>query len=95
MEALSRRMDELYGTAIEPVVRRVGEIQCIGFYGSVPEDSYLPDGEKLLPQAIALMSEMLLAPNTRGGLLLPAYVDSEKEKLLERLQPLHRGNVLL
>ena len=86
MEALSRRMDELYGTAIEPVVRRVGEIQCIGFYGNVPEDSYLPDGEKLLPQAIALMSEMLLAPNTRGGLLLPAYVDSEKEKLLERLR---------
>lgn len=86
MEALSRRMDELYGTAIEPVVRRVGEIQCIGFYGSFPEEDYLPAGEKLLPSAVGLMVELLLSPNTRGGLLLPQYVDSEKEKLLERLR---------
>ena len=71
MEALSRRMDELYGTAIEPVVRRIGEIQCIGFYGSVPEEAYLPSGEKLLPQAIGLLA---------------AYVDSEKEKLLQRIR---------
>jgi predicted Zn-dependent peptidase len=86
MEALSRRLDELYGTAIEPVVRRVGEIQCIGFYGSFPEDDYLPQGEKLLPSAIGLMTDLLLAPNTRGGLFLPQYVDSEKEKLLERIR---------
>ena len=36
MEALSARMDELYGAIIEPVVRRVGEIQCLGFYASLP-----------------------------------------------------------
>ena len=29
MEALSARMDELYGAAVEPVVRRIGEIQCL------------------------------------------------------------------
>ena len=29
---------------------------------------------------------MLLAPNTRGGLFLPAYVESEKEKLLELIR---------
>ena len=92
MEALSRRMDELYGTAIEPVVRRIGEIQCIGFYGSVPEEAYLPSGEKLLPQAIGLMAEMLLAPNPRGGLLLAAYVDSEKEKRLQRRRSRSRIN---
>ena len=86
MEALSRRMDQLYGTAIEPAVRRVGEIQCIGFYGSFPEDSYLPEGEQLLGSAVGLMADMLLSPKTRGGLLLPQYVDSEKEKLLERLR---------
>lgn len=83
MEQLSRRMDELYGTAIEPVVRRIGEIQCFGFFASVPETEYLPEGEKLLGEVTSLMAEMLLSPNTRGGLLLPQYVDSEKEKLLE------------
>lgn len=46
MEQLSRRMDELYGAAVEPVVRRIGEIQCIGFYGSFPEPDYLPGARR-------------------------------------------------
>ena len=82
MEQLSRRMDELYGAAVEPVVRRIGEIQCIGFYGSFPEPDYLPGGEALLGDTCALMAQLLLDPATRGGLLLPQYVDSEREKLL-------------
>lgn len=83
MEQLSRRMDELYGAAVEPVVRRIGEIQCIGFYGSFPEPEYLPGGEALLGDTCALMAQLLLDPVTRGGLLLPQYVDSEREKLLD------------
>ncbi len=83
MEQLSRRMDELYGAAVEPVVRRIGEIQCIGFYGSFPEPDYLPGGEALLGDTCALMAQLLLDPATRGGLLLPQYVDSERKKLLD------------
>ena len=83
MEQLSRRMDELYGAGVEPVVRRIGEIQCIGFYGSFPEPDYLPGGEALLGDTCALMAQLLLDPVTRGGLLLPQYVDSEREKLLD------------
>ena len=83
MEQLSRRMDELYGAAVEPVVRRIGEIQCIGFYGSFPEPDYLHGGEALLGDTCALMAQLLLDPVTRGGLLLPQYVDSEREKLLD------------
>lgn len=86
MEALSRKLNELYGTAIEPVVRRIGEIQCIGFYGSFPESEFLPGNADLLTEVAALMGELLLSPNTRGGLLLPAYVDSEREKLLDMIR---------
>ena len=86
MEQLSRRMDELYGTAIEPVVRRIGEIHCIGFYGSFPEPDYLPGGEALLGQVSELMAQLLLSPATRGGLLLPQYVESERDKLLELIR---------
>ena len=83
MEQLAARLDELYGAAIEPVVRRIGEIHCIGFFASFAESAYLPGGEDLLEPVSSLMAEMLLAPNTRGGLLLPGYVDSEREKLLD------------
>lgn len=83
MRALADRLDELYGTVIEPVVRRVGEIQCIGFFASLPETRFIPNGAGILTDAASLMADMLLNPHTRGGLLLPKYVDSEREKLLE------------
>ena len=86
MEAISARLDTLYGTAIEPVVRRVGEIQCLGFFASIPEEDYLPGAKGVLRKATELMGELLLSPATRGGLLLPRYVDSEKEKMLEAIR---------
>ncbi|MBR0040807.1 MAG: insulinase family protein [Oscillospiraceae bacterium] len=86
MEAVSRRLDELYGTAIEPVVRRIGEIQCVGFFASIPEEEFLPAGAETLRGACEMLGQLLLAPNTRGGLLLPQYVDSERDKLLEAIR---------
>ena len=83
METLSTRMEELYGTVIEPIIRRIGEIQCCGFYASFPEDAFLPRGEGVLKDTLALTLDLLLSPVTRGGLLLPAYVESEREKLLD------------
>lgn len=86
MEAISARLDELYGVAIEPAVRRIGEIQCIGFYASLPEGDFLPGGQDVLHDTAALLGELLLSPATRGGLLLPRYVDSEREKMLELIR---------
>ena len=86
MEALSARMDELYGAAVEPVVRRIGEIQCLGFYASIPEGDFLPGGKAVLHEVCELLGSLLLSPATRGGLLLPQYVESEKEKLLEAIR---------
>ncbi len=86
MEAISQRLDELYGSAIEPVVRRIGEIQCIGFYASIPEEDYLPAGESVLQGAAELMGQLLLKPAGKGKLLREDYVESEKEKLLELIR---------
>ena len=83
MQSLSERQEELYGTVIEPVVRRIGEIHCCGFFAGFPEDVYLPGDESVLTEAIGLTLNLLLDPVTRGGLLLPDYVDSEREKLLD------------
>lgn len=83
MDALAARLDDLYGTAIEPSIRRIGEIQCVGFFASFPESRYLPEKTDIMAETAQLLAELLLTPNTRGGLLLPDYVESEKEKLLE------------
>lgn len=86
MEAISARLSELYGTAIEPALRLIGEIQCVGFYASMPESVFLPGKEDLLRDTAELMGQFLLSPVTKGGLFLPEYVDSEKEKMLEAIR---------
>lgn len=86
MESIAAALDELYGASLIPAVRRLGEIQAVGFLASFAGDDYLPVREKLLKKTASLTGEMLLSPNTRGGLFLPAYVDSEKQKLLEKIR---------
>ena len=85
-EALRARMDELHGVTVEPVVRRFGEIQSIGFLAGIPESASLPGKEDVLRPACELLGELLLHPATRGGLLLPRYVDEERARLTETLE---------
>ena len=44
MESLSAALDELYGGAIEPAVRKKGETQCVGFVASFLDDAYTLKG---------------------------------------------------
>ena len=78
-DALAARLEALHDARLEPSVSKQGEIQCLGFEAKFGRD------EDLEPMA-ELLGELLLAPNTRGGLLLPRYVDSEKQHLLEKVR---------
>ena len=86
MEKISNRLDELYYSTLDPIVRRIGEIQCVGLLASYPEDNYLPEGETVAKDAIGLMCEMLINPLTRGGLLMRSYVESERDKLADTIR---------
>ena len=88
MRAFSARLDGLYGAAVEPSVRKLGEIQAVGFLASAAEDRFLPGDQGVLEDVIALLAELWLSPNTRGGLFLPDYVDGERQKLTERMDAL-------
>ena len=82
MAALGARLDELGGARLEPTVRKLGEIQAVGLAADFVEMG----NDTALEDMAALLGEVLLAPNTRGGLLLPRYVESEREKLLEDIR---------
>lgn len=86
MEQISACLDNMYGAAIEPVVRRIGEIQCLGFFASIPEREFLPGNFDALSSCASLMAEILLTPNTRGGLFLEQYVESEKENMIDMIR---------
>ncbi len=83
MTALSARLDELFGAQIECSVRKLGQIQGIGFIADFVENVSLQAGSSLAGEIIALLGEMFLQPVTRGGLLMPEYVNCEQEKLLQ------------
>lgn len=86
METLSAALDELYGGAIEPLVRKKGETQCVGFVASFLDDAYALEGESILEPAAALLGELLLSPRTVGEGFLPDYVRQEQSNLIDRIR---------
>ena len=86
MAGLVRRLETLYGASAVPLGIRVGEVRVSGFCSSFPDGRYIPGGGSELGDIAALLGELMLAPNTRGGLLLPDYVNSEKTKLAEQIR---------
>ena len=86
LDAISAACDELYGAKLLPVVRKKGEMLCVGLYAGFLAEPFVPDGENLLEPVTRLLGEMLLSPSTKGGLLRRDYVESEKEKLLDDIR---------
>lgn len=86
MESLSAALDELYGGAIEPVVRKKGETQCVGFLASFLDNAYALNGEDILVGAAELLGELLLKPLTQEGVFDPDYVAGEKANLIDELR---------
>ena len=86
MESLSAALDELYGGAVEPVVRKKGETQCVGFVASFLDDAYTLGGEPIVESAAALLGELLLNPYTQDGVFCPDYTAGEKANLLDRIR---------
>lgn len=86
LSSISAALDQLYGGSIEPMVRKKGDAQALGFTGSFLDDAYSLDGTTVLDQAAALMGELLLRPYTREGAFCPDYTRQEKDNLLDRIR---------
>ena len=86
MESLSAALDQLYGGAVEPVVRKKGETQCIGFVASFLDDAYALQGEDILTGAAELLGEVLLNPCTQDGVFRTDYVEGERAYLIDRIR---------
>ncbi len=88
IDIIDRTADLLYGAEISPMVGSEGEWQVIGFSASFLADRMAPDGCAILAGVLDLLASLLLKPLQEDGHLLSAYVDSEKEKLCDRLRSL-------
>ena len=86
MESLSAALDELYGGAVEPMVRKRGETQCVGLVAGFLDDKYALDGKPILEPAAALLGEILLHPCTQDGVFSPEYTAGERSNLIDRIR---------
>ena len=86
MERITSALDDLYGARIEPLVRKKGELHCIGFYSDFPDDSYIPGGGSVLEKTASFAGGMLLSPVMSGGLLRQDYIDGEKKNLIDDIR---------
>ena len=86
MEAVSARLDELYGARLEPTVRKIGESHVVGLAASCVDDRFLSGEERLLEPLADLMGEMLLRPTQEDGGFVESYVDSERNNLVDLIE---------
>lgn len=88
MRAITERLDTLYGAAISPMVRRIGDYQTTGFACAVLDDRFAPAHESLLAELFALVRALLREPCMQGETLREDYVASEKTNLIAAIDDL-------
>lgn len=86
MGEVSARLEELYGGAIEPMVGKKGETQCLGLVGSFLDDAYALEGEPVLEPAAQLLTGLLLEPVEEQGAFKGDYVAGERENLIQAIR---------
>lgn len=86
MRQISQALDSMYGAGLGPLVRKSGQIQTTGFYLSFLEERFALDGGKVLRPLLELLRSVLLEPVTAGGAFLSAYVEGEKQNLINTIE---------
>ena len=86
LRSITQRLDELYGAAVSPLVRRVGDYQTTGLFCGFMDDRFALPGDRVLAPMIAFLEELLLdSPLEKGG-FLESFVESEKRNLIATIE---------
>ena len=89
LTAVSTALEELYGAEIGNLIRRKGEVQCIGLFADCLCDEAV--GEPIFAQTVAMAAELLLDPVTDGGVFREDYIAQEKENLIRSIRARMNG----
>ena len=86
LRQITLHLDTLYGASTGALVRKVGDLQTIGIYGSFLDDRYALEGGNILESMIEFMGQLLLEPLLVEGSFCPDFVESEKRNLILAIQ---------
>ena len=86
LRAITAQLDMLYGAAVGPIVRRIGDYQTVGLYCGFMEDRFALPGDQILGPMIDFVREVLLNCAVENGHFLPEIVESEKKNLIATIE---------
>lgn len=86
LRSITQHLDELYGAAVSPLVRRVGDYQTTGIYCGFMDDRFALAGDHVLASMVSFLEELLMDSPLEEGGFLPAFVDSEKKNLISTIE---------
>ena len=85
LRAVTARLDMLYGAAVSPLVRRVGDYQTTGLYCGFMDDRFALPGDQVLGPMVDFLEELLLDSPLENGGFLPGFVEGEKKNLISTI----------
>ena len=83
--ALSKKLDSLYGAALYPSVRQIGDYQAVSVAVSGLEDRYALDGQSVSSELAELLCSILFDPNVENGLFNDEDIEQERRQLIENI----------
>jgi predicted Zn-dependent peptidase len=86
LQAITRRLDDLYGASVGDLVRRVGDVQATGLGCTFTEDRFALEGDRILGPTVDFLRELLLEPRLEEGIFCRDYVESEKRNRLADIE---------
>lgn len=76
MQAISQRLDELYGASVGTLIRKKGDVQTVGLYTDFLEDRYA-ESEPVFSRMMAFLRELLFDPCSMPDGFVEDYVAGE------------------
>ena len=86
LRSITMHLDDLYGTAVGDLVRRIGDYQTTGLSCTFTEDRFALPGDQIETPAVDFLREILLCPKLENGVFCRDFVESEKKNLLADLE---------
>lgn len=86
LRAITQELDMLYGAAVSPFVRRIGDYQTTGLYLSFMDDRFALPGDQVMAPVLSFLRELLLEPVTEKGCFPAQLVESEKKNLISAIE---------
>ncbi|MBO7252802.1 MAG: insulinase family protein [Oscillospiraceae bacterium] len=86
LRAITEHLDELYGAAVSPLVRRVGDYQTTGLVCGFMDDRFALPGDAVMAPMLRFLEALLLDSPLENDGFLPAFVESEKKNLISTIE---------